>query len=164
MAKRPQRVKPTSVEVIEESARRNAAAKAAEWGENQTPFQPSKPHHLHIWTHKHNTHLTLSNGQGRVLISVSAGNIGFRKSKRGSYDAGFQLGAYLMGRINQRGWLRDIDELELIFRDFGPGRNGITKILLGVEGKYLRNRIIRVMDATRLKHGGTRSPKSRRLG
>lgn len=68
-----------------------------------------------------------------------------------------------MGRIIQRGFLREIQALELVLRDFGPGREAVTKILMGQEGTALRGRIVRVMDATRLKFGGTRSPRPRRL-
>lgn len=127
------------------------------------PIRLPPPHHLHVFATKHNCHITLSNGARKPLISVSAGNIGFRKHARGTYDAGYQLGAYVMGRIMQRGLLREIQALELVLRDFGPGREAVTKILMGQEGKALRGRIVRVMDATRLKFGGTRSPRPRRL-
>lgn len=127
------------------------------------PIRLPPPHHLHIFATKHNCHITLSNGARKPLISVSAGNIGFRKHARGTYDAAYQLGAYVMGRIIQRGLLREIQALELVLRDFGPGREAVTKILMGQEGKALRGRIVRVMDATRLKFGGTRSPRPRRL-
>jgi small subunit ribosomal protein S11 len=69
-----------------------------------------------------------------------------------------------MSRIQQQGLMTKINALELILRDFGPGREAITKILLGNEGAELRKRIVKVTDATRLKFGGTRSPKPRRLG
>ena len=69
-----------------------------------------------------------------------------------------------MARIQSQGLLAKIQSLEVIMRDFGPGREALTKILLGTEGKYLRGRIVRVMDATRLKFGGTRGKKPRRLG
>jgi small subunit ribosomal protein S11 len=57
-----------------------------------------------------------------------------------------------------------IDRLELILRGFGDGREAIKKILLGSEGMLVRPRIVRVTDATRLKFGGQRSKKPRRLG
>ena len=77
-----------------------------------------------------------------------------------------------MGRINNLGLLSPdypgkggpIKELEVVLRDFGPGREAVTKILLGAEGKALRSKISRIMDNTRLKFGGTRSKKPRRLG
>ncbi|MCJ1341512.1 hypothetical protein MMC09_006808 [Bachmanniomyces sp. S44760] len=122
------------------------------------------PHHLHVYATKHNTHLTLTTPSRDPIISVSTGNIGFRKAARGTYDAGYQLGAYVMSRIHEQGLLTKIQKLELILRGFGPGREAITKILLGSEGMSLRPRISRVTDSTRLKFGGTRSPKPRRLG
>lgn len=57
-----------------------------------------------------------------------------------------------------------IRQLEVVLRDFGPGREAVTKVLLGSEGRTLRSKIVRIMDGTRLKFGGTRSKKPRRLG
>lgn len=121
------------------------------------------PHHLHVYSTKHNCHITLSDGNRQPLISVSSGNIGFRKSARGSYDAAFQLGTYVMERIEKQGIIKTIHAVELILRDFGPGREAFTKILMGNDGRILRDRVVRVMDATKLKFGGTRSKKPRRL-
>ena len=125
---------------------------------------PPPPHHLHVYCHRHNTHITLTDGQRQPVISVSAGNIGFRKAARGTYDAAYQLGAYVMSRIQAQGLLAKIQSMEVILRDFGPGREAVTKILLGSEGRNIRSRITRVMDATRLKFGGTRGKKPRRIG
>ena len=58
----------------------------------------------------------------------------------------------------------EIKRLEVVFRDFGPGREAFTKVLLGSEGRNIRGLVSRVTDATRLKFGGTRSRKVRRLG
>lgn len=129
-----------------------------------TVSQMKKPHRFHVYSTKHNTHITLSDGNRQPIISVSTGNIGFRKASRGSYDAAFQLGSYVMGRIRQRGLLAKIEGMELILRNFGSGRDAIQKILLGIEGTYVRDKIVRVMDATRLKFGGVRSRRPRRLG
>lgn len=57
-----------------------------------------------------------------------------------------------------------IATLEVVLRGFGPGREAVTKVLLGSEGRWVRGKIKKVTDATRLKFGGTRSPKPRRLG
>lgn len=64
----------------------------------------------------------------------------------------------------QQGLLKEILTLEVVLRDFGPGREALTKVLLGSEGRLLRGRVVRVADATRVKFGGTRSEKRRRLG
>lgn len=124
----------------------------------------TQPHHLHIYATKHNTHICFTRPNRNPIISVSCGNLGFKKGNRGTYDAAYQLGAYVFGRIQEEGWLTKIGKMELIMRGFGPGRDAVQKVLLGVEGQVLRPRIMRVVDATRLKFGGTRSKKPRRLG
>jgi len=98
--------------------------------------------------------------------------LGFRKAQRGTYDAAYQLGAFMMGKIQGQGMLNEnypgkggpIEYLEVVLRDFGPGREAVTKILMGAEGRKVREKVLRVMDSTRLKFGGTRSKKPRRLG
>ena len=121
-------------------------------------------HKLHIYSHRHNTHITLSKPNRDALISVSCGNIGFRKAGRGTYDAGYQLAAFVMSRIQDKGLLPQIQKLELIYRGFGAGREAVTKAILGAEGKRIRPLIVKLSDSTRLKFGGVRSKKPRRLG
>jgi small subunit ribosomal protein S11 len=123
-----------------------------------------EPHHLHIYATKHNTHITLTKPNRDPLISVSAGNIGFRKSARKHYDTAFQLAGYVMGRMQEQGINAQIKKLEVVLRGFGAGREAVTKALLGNEGRLLRGKVVKVSDSTRLKFGGTRSPKPRRLG
>jgi small subunit ribosomal protein S11 len=130
----------------------------------KSEWEEPERHHLHIYAHKHNTHLTLTKPNMDPLISVSCGNIGFRKAGRGTYDAGYQLAAFLMSRIQDKGLLPQIQRLELIYRGFGPGREAVTKAILGKEGQKIRPLVVRLSDSTRLKFGGTRSKKPRRLG
>jgi small subunit ribosomal protein S11 len=146
----------------------------------------NEPHHLHIYAHKHNTHIVLTRPNREPILAYSAGNIGFRKAQRGSFDAAFQLAAYVMRTITDKGLLRraqmqwsegdgaglgkrrrieaPIQHLELVLRGFGKGRDAVVKALLGTEGRALRDTITVVSDDTKLKFGGTRSPKPRRLG
>jgi small subunit ribosomal protein S11 len=148
--------------------------------------EDERPHRLHVLATKHNTHLTFvqpprpasqtaSSGISStnasaadqkkivdVLLSLSAGNIGFRKAGRGSYDAAYQLTAFALKQIQEKGMLRDIKKLEVVLRGFGAGREAVTKVLLGSEGRVVRERISAVKDATRLKIGGVRRKRPRR--
>lgn len=133
-------------------------AQKEDWGPTHEPF------HFHIYAHKHNTHITVTKPNCGAILSLSAGNIGFKKSKRGSYDAAYQLCAHVLDKLNQGGWHRKITALEVVLRGFGQGREAATKVLLGNEGRLLRPHIKKVSDATKLKFGGTRSPAPRRLG
>jgi len=122
------------------------------------------PHHLHIYAHKHNTVITLTRPNGDPLVSLSCGNLGFRKSHRSGFDPAYQLSSHIFGQIQEKGLLPSIRQLELIFRGFGPGRDAFTKVLLGNEGKHVRSLVSRVTDSTIIKFGGVRSRKARRLG
>jgi small subunit ribosomal protein S11 len=119
-------------------------------------------YHLHIYSTKHNTHITFTRPDRGAIVSVSAGNIGFRKSHRGTYDAAYQLAAHVFKTIDDK--KVKPRAIEVILRGFGQGREAVVKALLGQEGKNLRNAIRRVTDSTRLKFGGTRSKAPRRLG
>lgn len=122
------------------------------------------PHHLHIYAHKHNTILTLTRPNGNPLLSLSCGHLGFRKAGRSGYDPAYQLTSHVFAKIQEKGLLLDIQRLELVFRGFGPGRDAFIKVLLGNEGRNIRGLVARVTDSTRIKFGGTRSRKVRRLG
>ena len=147
-----------------------------------------RPHRLHVYATKHNTHitfvqpsrsaaLTASSGvssttssaadrskQIDVLMSLSTGNISFRKAGRGSYDAAYQLTAFVLKQLQERGIAAGVSRLEVVLRGFGAGREAVTKCLLGAEGRSMRGKISGVLDATRLKLGGPRGKKPRRLG
>ncbi|KAI9834647.1 MAG: hypothetical protein M1826_000049 [Phylliscum demangeonii] len=96
-------------------------------------------------------------------MSFSAGNLGFKKAARGSYDAAYQLATYVLSRMQNSGILNSITEIEVVLRGFGQGREAVTKALLGGEAHDIRSRLVRLTDATRLKFGGTRSKKPRRV-
>ena len=138
---------------------------------------------LSVYATKHNTHINImgpdfgKDKDGKlkidkrtekpplkVYISLSAGNLGFKHSQRKHYDAAFQLASYVFARMEERGYNGLIRALEVQLRGFGAGREAVTKALLGSEGRLLRGKVVKVMDATRLKFGGTRSKKPRRLG
>lgn len=124
---------------------------------------PEEPYHFHIYSHRHNCHVTVTKPNRDPILSLSNGNLGFRKSHRKTYDAAYQLGAYAIDKLQQQGWHNKIDKMEVCLRGFGPGREAVTKVLLGNEGRLLRQKIVKVSDSTRLKFGGTRSKNPRRL-
>ncbi|KAK4220225.1 hypothetical protein QBC37DRAFT_408164 [Rhypophila decipiens] len=126
--------------------------------------EPKEPYHFHIYSHKHNTHITVTDPNRDAIISMSCGNLGLRNAQRKSYDAAYQLAAYVVDKLNQTGVVKKIHKLEVVLRGFGPGREAATKVLMGTEGKLLKPLIVRVTDSTRVKFGGTRSQRKRRLG
>ncbi|RPB28408.1 translational machinery component, partial [Terfezia boudieri ATCC MYA-4762] len=126
-----------------------------------SPESSKDPYHLHIYSTKHNTHITFTDPKKNPIISVSAGNLGFKKAQRGTYDAAYQLASHVFAKLEEKS-IRP-KSLEVVLRDFGEGREAVVKALLGTEGRNLKGAIKRVTDATRLKFGGTRSKAPRRL-
>lgn len=180
---------PTSyTAILDQEAASPDSLMTEQFSRNLNASYDEKPHRLHVLATKHNTHITFvqparpasqtaSSGVSRtsssaadqkkmidVLLSLSTGNLNFRKAGRGSYDAAYQLTAYVLKQIKEKGMLGDVKKLEVVLRGFGAGRDAVTKALLGAEGVDIRKRISAVSDATRLKLGGPRSKKPRRLG
>jgi small subunit ribosomal protein S11 len=122
-----------------------------------------EPFHFHVFVHKHNTHITCTRPNREPIISMSCGNIGFKKSRRGTFDAAYSLTKYVLERLIHMGWPPKMQRLEVVLRGYGPGREAAIKVLMSPEGKMLRDKIVRVADSTRLKFAGTRSKKPRRL-
>ena len=167
---RPEDIKFNAMESLARTVWKNSAEGAHEArldiGDRLQPEPevPQEPYHFHIYSHRHNTHVTVTKPNRDAIISLSCGNLGFRKAGRKHYDAAYQLGAYVVDKLHQMGVVKEIRKLEVVLRGFGAGREAVLKVLLGNEGKMLRGKIIRVADATRIKFGGTRSPNPRRLG
>ena len=97
------------------------------------------------------------------MLSLSTGNINFKKSHRGSFDAAYQLVTYSITQMIEKGFMQVIERIEVVLRGYGPGREAFQKVILGTEGKLIKPKVARVTDSTRLKFGGTRSPNVRRL-
>lgn len=135
-----------------------------EGGAAQAAEGPEEPYHFHIYSHRHNCHVTVTKPNRDTIVSLSCGNLGFKKSQRKTYDSAYQLGAYVVDKLHQAGWHNKIKKMEVSLRGFGQGREAVTKVLLGTEGRLLRDKIVKVSDSTRLKFGGTRSKRPRRLG
>ncbi|KAK6363728.1 hypothetical protein TWF730_001146 [Orbilia blumenaviensis] len=117
--------------------------------------------HLHVYSTRHNTHITFTDPKKNAIISSSTGVLGFRKAGRHSYDAAYQLAAHVFQKIEDKGLIPK--KVEVILRGFGVGREAVVKALLGKEGRYIKDVVVRVTDATRTKFGGTRSKNKRRL-
>ncbi|UNI19237.1 hypothetical protein JDV02_005434 [Purpureocillium takamizusanense] len=122
-----------------------------------------EPYHFHIYSHKHNTHITCTKPNREPIISMSCGNIGFKGSRRSTFDAAYSLTKYVLERLIHTGWPMKMKHIELVLRGFGQGREAAVKVLMSPEGRVFREKIIRVADSTRIKFGGTRSEKRRRL-
>jgi small subunit ribosomal protein S11 len=135
-----------------------------------------EPHHINVYAHKHNTHITFTDPNRNPILSLSAGDIGLKKAGRGTYDASYQLAVYAFAKIMEKQWrvggkksksatatMQDVEKIEILLRGYGSGREAFQKAILGSEGRMISHKVVRVTDGTRLKFGGCRSRQVRRL-
>lgn len=98
-----------------------------------------------------------------IKLHYSAGMLGFRKSNRAEYEAAYQVSTRLFKAIEEKNLLAPNDKVEIVLKDFGKGREAFSSALQGKEGAFIRPHVVRVTDKTKLKFGGARSKKLRRL-
>lgn len=122
-----------------------------------------EPYHFHVMATKHNTHITCTKPNREPIVSLSCGSLGYKKSRRSGFDSAYSLTKYVIERLIHNGWPLKIKRMEVVLRGYGQGRDAAVKVLMSPEGKVLRDKIVRVADSTRLKFGGTKSPRPRRL-
>lgn len=126
------------------------------------PFSSEdKIYHLHAYCSDNNTIVTLTDLHYNPVISLTSGMVGFKKSQRGGYEAGYRVCVSLFERMIQKN-IRPT-QLEIILRGFGKGREAIFKCINGMEGQSFRRCVSRITDATRIKFGGVRGRKVRRV-
>lgn len=119
-----------------------------------------------------------------VKINLTTGIMGFRNTKQGEYEAGFQTTARMFALIEERGYFKSGNVggnntfgrnlrppmfqsaglgLEIVMSQFGKGREAFLNALNGAEGNKIRRHVNRVTDNTKIKFGGVRPPRARRV-
>ena len=114
---------------------------------------------------RNNTLATLSDPRGRLLVTLTGGKLGFKKSNRNSYEAGYQCAVGILAAVEaemERSPTGDL-EWELMLKGFGQGREAIQTAVKTAPGERVRGLLRKVTDRTPMKVGGTRGRKPRRV-
>ena len=108
----------------------------------------------HIKSSFNNTIVTITDQDGNTLAWASAGNVGFKGSRKSTPFAA-QVAAEAAGRAAQECGIKN---LEVQIKGPGPGRESSVRALnaLGIK-------IIQIQDVTPIPHNGCRPPKRRRI-
>jgi small subunit ribosomal protein S11 len=138
---------------------------------------------LHCNFAKNNTHLTLCRQYRRVgklaaklseqqkaidmirpleepLINLNTGMMGFKNTKKDTYEAAYQVTSEMFRRMEDKSYLDH--GLEITLKQFAEGRRAFVAALNGKEGTAIRPHVNRVTDTTVIKFGGHRAPGPRR--
>lgn len=125
-------------------------------------IEPLPIYRLHCQATRNNTVLTFTRSDGSVVFWNSGGTCGFKHVNRSGFEAGYQCTVRMFKLIAEYAEKESID-LEIFLKGFGQGRDAFTGALMSTEGQFIRPMVKRLTDRTRLKVGGTRSKKARRL-
>jgi small subunit ribosomal protein S11 len=101
-----------------------------------------------------NTLISITTPEGDVLLRGSAGQLGFKGSRKGTPFAASQVGSNLAKEMNSLG----VKSVEVNLQGPGSGRDSVVRAL---QASGLNITVLR--DVTPLPHNGCRPPKKRRV-
>ena len=132
---------------------------AAEKGaEIKTPKKSSKKQvikgNVYISVSFNNTIVTVTDERGGVLSWASAGNLGFRGTRKSTPFAATLVGKSAAEKARRFGFT----EADVFVKGVGPGREAAIRGLFSA-GVDIRS----IIDNTPMPHGGVRPPKPRRV-
>ena len=108
----------------------------------------------YIYSTFNNTLVSLTDPQGNVIATASAGTVGFKGSRKGTAFAA-QRAAEQAARKGMDSGLRQID---VLIKGPGAGREAAIRSLQGA-GLFVTS----IRDVTPIPHNGCRPPKRRRV-
>ena len=134
----------TEKESPDQETRKEVKPKARVFGEGR----------IYISCSYNNTILTLTDSQGNVLGWATAGNIGFRGSKKATPFAASKVAEVLTQKAQKAG----VERVSIFVRGVGGGRDSAIRALAarGLD-------IAAIKDITPIPHNGCRPKKSRRV-
>lgn len=113
-----------------------------------------KEANVYIFSTYNNTILTLTSLEGNILGWKSAGNIGFKGSKKGTPFAASKVGGAMADFVRKLG----IEKIHVLVKGVGSGRESALRSL-STHGLN----IVSIKDITPIPHNGCRPRKVRRV-
>lgn len=108
----------------------------------------------HVKSSFNNTIVTITTEDGDVLLTKSAGALGFKGSRKGTPYAASQIAATLTKDMNLFG----VKSIQVNLQGPGSGRESVVRAF---QGSGFNISVLR--DVTPLPHNGCRPPKKRRV-
>jgi small subunit ribosomal protein S11 len=108
----------------------------------------------HIKSSFNNTIITISDQEGNVLAWASAGNVGFKGSRKSTPFAAQQAAETAARRAMEHG----VRKVDVVVKGPGSGRETAIRSIqnAGIE-------VVGIKDVTPIPHNGCRPPKRRRV-
>lgn len=130
-------------------------AEAAPVAKKKKAKRPVPYGQMHVYASFNNTIITLTDGNGSVLTTSSAGSCGFRGSKKGTAYAA-QIATERAAQAAKQ--LHGTSKVDVFIKGVGLGREAAVRSLSG-----LSIQVESIKDVTGVPHGGVRPRKARRI-
>lgn len=118
---------------------------------------------MYVKASRNNTIVTFARPKGNQLVTLSGGKLGFKKSNRNGYEAGYQCAVGIIQAMETEMSRLDKFEWQLYLNGFGQGRDAMLTAITTAVGEKVQDKLKRVTDRTPIKIGGTRGKKARRV-
>jgi small subunit ribosomal protein S11 len=113
---------------------------------------------VHVTSTFNNTLVTVTSKEGDVLVRNSAGELGFKGTRKGTPFAASQVGASIAKHLTALG----VKEVEVNLQGPGSGRDSVVRSIQSMQGPSgIGISVLR--DVTPLPHNGCRPSKKRRV-
>ncbi len=109
---------------------------------------------LHVEATFNNTKAVLTDEKGNVIVSSSAGALGFTGARKSTPYAAAKIGELL----GEKGAMIGLKEATVMIRGVGAGRESVLRAFAG-KGIQIRS----IKDMTPIPHNGPRPPRARRV-
>ncbi|KAI0637891.1 hypothetical protein C8Q77DRAFT_396616 [Trametes polyzona] len=139
----------------------NPAAKANQ-AEKASVGAKKEVYNVSVKATRNNTIVTFARPRGNQLVTLTGGKLGFKKSNRNGYEAGYQCAVGIIAAMEKELERTDF-EWQLFLKGFGQGRDAMLTAITTAVGANVKPRLVRVTDRTPIKIGGTRGMKARRI-
>ena len=108
----------------------------------------------YIYSPFNNTIVSITDPQGNVIASASAGTVGFKGSRKGTAFAAQRAGE----QAARRGMDMGLRQIDVLIKGPGSGREAAIRSLQSA-GLHINS----IRDVTPIPHNGVRPPKRRRV-
>ncbi len=109
---------------------------------------------LYVNSTYNNTLLSITDGEGKVVLWSSSGSLGFKGAKKGTPFAAGKVGELLAEKALNLG----LKEVDVIVKGVGSGRESSIRAFTA---KGIG--IVSIKDTTPVPHNGPKAPKPRRV-
>ena len=109
---------------------------------------------VYVSSSYNNTIITLTNSVGQVLVTKSAGAVGFKGTKKSTSFAASRVAETIAGVCKKLG----VEKLEVLIKGIGAGRESAIRTLVA-QGLN----VVSVKDVTPIPHNGVKPKKVRRV-